>query len=71
MLQTLPTGGFKQLDPAKLRLDKYDGNSSRGGVLEVNLEYPKGLHEFHNDYLLVQDKLEITGEMSISLKLSV
>ena len=33
--------------------------SLRGCILEVNLEYSKELHELHNDYLLVPDKLEI------------
>ena len=31
----------------------------RGCILEVNLEYPKELHELNNDYPLASDKLEI------------
>ena len=63
MLKSLPTGGFKWLDFAKFDLDKYYDNSSRGFVLEVAQEYPEELHEFHNDYPLVPDKLDIKREM--------
>ena len=48
---SLATGRFKQLDPIKFNLDKHDDDSSRGCVLEVDLEYPKELYEFPNDYL--------------------
>ena len=37
--------------------------SLKGCVLEVNLEYSKELHELHNDYPLVLDKLEITRKI--------
>ena len=52
MSKSLPMGGFKWLDPAKFNLDKYDNNSLRDFILEVHLEYPKELHELHNDYQL-------------------
>ena len=51
------------MDSAKFDLDKYYDNSSRGFVLEVDQEYPEELHEFHNDYPLVPDKLDIKREM--------
>ena len=50
MSKFLPTGGFKWLDPAKFNLNKYDNNSSRDCILEVDLEYPKELNELRNDY---------------------
>ena len=37
-------------------LTKYTGNSSKGYVLEVDLEYPKELQELHNNYPLAPDK---------------
>ena len=40
-------------------MNKYTKNSSNGCVLEVDLEYPKELHELHNDYPLASDKIEI------------
>ena len=47
----LPMGGFKWLDPAKCNLDKYDNDSLRGCLLEVDLEYPKGLQKLYNSIL--------------------
>ena len=44
-------------------MKKYTSNSSKGCVLEVDLEYPKELRELHNDYPLAQDKTEIKREM--------
>ena len=38
-------GRFKWLDPAKFNLDKYDNDSSIDYVLELDLGYPKELHE--------------------------
>ena len=49
---------IKWLHPENFSLSKYDDNSYRGCILEVDLEYPKKLHELHNDNLLVPDKLE-------------
>ena len=40
-------------------INKYSSNSSRDRVLEIDLEYPKELHELHNDYLLAPNKIEI------------
>ena len=42
---------------------KYTSNSSKGCILEVDLEYTKVLHELHNDYPLAPDKIEIKREV--------
>ena len=63
MSKSLPSGGFKWLDPAKFSLNKYDDDSLRDCILEVDLEYPKELNELHNDYPPALDKLEIKREM--------
>ena len=39
----------------------YYGND--GYILEVDLEYPDKLHDFHNDYSLAPEKLEISNDM--------
>ena len=59
----LPTSGFKWVDPKKFELDKYTSNSSKGCVIEVNLEYSKKFCELRNDYPLIPDKIEIKKEM--------
>ena len=45
-------------------MNKYISNSSKACVLEVDCKYPKELPEWHNDYLLAPDKIEIKIEMS-------
>ena len=38
-------------------------NSSNGYILEVDLKYPDELHQFHNDYHLAPEKLEISHDI--------
>ena len=66
MSQYLPTGGFrwmtqKQID--KTNLAEYKEDSRKGLILEVDLEYPKELHDLHNDYPLAAEKLKVTESM--------
>ena len=63
MSQFLSTSGFKWIDPKEFDLNKYTRNSSKGCVLEVDLEYRKELQELYNDYPLAPDKIEIKREM--------
>ena len=63
MSKFLPTNGFKWIDPKKFNLNKHVSNSSKGCVLEVDLEYPRELRELHNGYPLAPDKIEIKTEM--------
>ena len=63
MSKLLPASGFKWIDPEQFHLNKYTSNSSKGCVLEVNLEYPKELGGLHNDYPLTPDKIEIKVEI--------
>ena len=52
-------------------MNKYDSNSSKGCVLEVDLEYLKELRKSHNDYPLTPDKIEIKREMLPNYQLKV
>ena len=63
MSKFFPTSGFKWIDPKKFDLNKHSSISSKGYLLEADLEYPKKLLELHNDYLLAPDKTEIKREM--------
>ena len=66
MSQYLPTGGFrwmkqKQID--KIDLAKYKEDSNEGLILEVDLEYPEGLHDLHNDYPLAAERVCVNKDM--------
>ena len=64
MSKFLLTSGFKCIDPKEFYLNKYTSSSSKGCVLEADLEYPKDLRELHNGYPLAPDKMKIKREMS-------
>ena len=49
---------IRDLDITKV----FDDNPT-GYILEVDLEYPRDLHELHNDYPLVSEKVTLTEEM--------
>ena len=57
------------IDLEKLDWNKYTSNSSKGCVLEVDLEYSIELQEWHNDYPLAPDKIEIKREMLTNYQL--
>ena len=71
MSKLLPTSRFKWIDHKEFHLNKYTSNSSKGCVLEVEVEYPKELRELHNDYLLPPDKIEIKRGMFSNYQLNV
>ena len=54
-MQVISIREFKWKDPNELDLNKYTSISSKGCVLEVDLEYAKELGELHNDYPLAPD----------------
>ena len=63
MSQPLPTGGFKWVDdlsrftPEKIgRLVKH---GTKGYLLEVDVKYPGGLHDLHNNLLFMCEKMKI------------
>jgi len=47
----------------KLDLSKYKNDSERRLMLEVDLEYPKELHDLHNDYPLGAGKVKVNKNM--------
>ena len=54
MSKKLPTGGFKWMSEKELNNWK-----NHACILEVDLEYPKELHDLHNDYPLAPERLMI------------
>ena len=63
MSQYLPTGGFEWFGNDEVDLDKYNDESKKGLILEVDLEYPEDLHSLHNDYPLAAEKVKVTEDM--------
>ena len=66
-----PISGLEWIDPKEFELNKYTSNSSKGCVLEVDLEYPKELRELHNDHPLALDKIEIKREILSEYQLKI
>ena len=56
MSQSLPTEGFQWIEPKDVQLSNYTDDSEKGLLLEVDLEYPKELHDLYNDYQLAPEK---------------
>ena len=54
MSMKLPTHGFKWMN--KYELNNLENYSC---ILEVDLEYPKELHDLHNDYPLAPEQIEV------------
>ena len=66
MSQYLPTGGFRWFNEQEIEdldLNEYGKENEKGLILEVDLEYPKKLHNFHNDYPLASEKIKVTKDM--------
>ena len=62
----LPTHGFRWLTEVELRSLKIEaiaGDDEDGYIFEVDLQYPKHLHNHHNDYPLAPEHLEINSDM--------
>ena len=49
MSQPLPTGGFCWVDIKPDEINKLANLSEKGYLLEVDIAYPRELHDYHND----------------------
>ena len=63
MLEPLPVSGFDWMeDLSKLDeefIKNYDDDSDKGYILEVDIEYPKNLHDLHSDLPFLPEKMKI------------
>ena len=58
MSKPLPVGGFEWMDEAELEnWERFVDEEGIGCILEVDLEYPVELHDFHNDFPLAPEKM--------------
>jgi len=59
--QLLPLENFQWIHPKKININEYEPNENIGYLLEVDLEYPKELHDLHNGYPLETEHFVING----------
>ena len=58
MSKPLPVGGFEWMAEAELKnWERFVDEEGIGCILEVDLEYPVELHDFHNDFPLAPEKM--------------
>ena len=43
----------------KILLKKYNEDSNKGYILEVDFEYPKNLHDLHSDLPFLPERMKI------------
>ena len=58
----LPVNGFKWLDNDKINeefIKNYNENDKKGYILEVDVKYPKKLHNLHSDLPFLPERMEI------------
>ena len=60
----LPKSGFhwKRVMPTEEQIMKMKFDSKKRWILEVDLEYPEELHDWHNDYPLTPEKKVISSD---------
>ena len=62
MSKKLPVNSFKWLDSNKRKEDfikNYNENNDKGYILEVDVKYPKRLHELHSDLPFLSERMEV------------
>ena len=67
MSKKLPVNGFKWLDNDKTAehvineefIKNYNESDKKGYILEVDVKYPKKLHDFHSDLPFLSERMEI------------
>ena len=64
MNRPLPYKDFKWIDCISIdTIMNYDESSDVGYTLEVDLHYPKELHDLHNDYPLAAERYKPNGSV--------
>ena len=61
MSQPLLTGGFKCVNVKPDEISKLTNSSEKGYLLEVDVQYPRELHDYHNDLPFMCEHMAING----------
>ena len=59
MSQPLPTRGFKWVDIKPDDACKLVSDTNKGYILEVDICYPRELHDYHNDLPFMCERMAI------------
>ena len=59
MSQPLPTGGFKWADVNPNEVESLVRCTDKGYLLEIDVSYPRELHDSHNNLLFMCERIEI------------
>ena len=62
MSKKLPVNGFKWIDNNEINeefIKNYNENDNKGYILEVDVKYPKRLHELHSDLLFLSERMKV------------
>ena len=62
MSKKLPVNGFKWIDNKEINEDFikiYDENNDKGYIFEVDVKYPKRLHDLHSDLPFLSERMKI------------
>ena len=61
MSQALPTGGFRWVDIHPDEVSELVSNKDKGYLLQVDVAYPRELHDYHNDPPFMCERMAING----------
>ncbi|XP_015126397.1 uncharacterized protein LOC107047975 [Diachasma alloeum] len=67
MCMSLPRDSFEWIDPSSVDILNIPDDSPIGYILEVDLEYPNGLHDLHKDFPLCPEHLIPPGSKHAKL----
>ena len=63
MSKPLPYADFKWCNFDLNEILNYDASCQTGYILDVDLEYPKELHDKHNDYPLGPEPIKVKADL--------
>ena len=69
MSQSLPTSRFRWVNIEPNEIDKLERHTDKGYLLEVDVKYPKELHNSHNNLPFMCEKMKINGVEKLVLNL--
>ena len=61
MSQSLPTGGFRWVSIEPNEVEELVAYTDKGYLLEVDISYPRELHDSHNDLPFMCERMKING----------